>query len=1035
MDRIRNVICVLCGVMWMWGALSIFAADSNSIFIDLRETCVVTGGAVYLSPSSGVPSALPKVDGSVASGWSVGNPRWDSVSVEDGWHTLSVAGESATPKVLSLNSDDTIIHDGVLNVDESWPASKLHVVRGWVRIPQGRRLTIASGAIVKFCTRTGIIVEGTLQADGAVFTALADDNVGGDTDHNGKNTVAQTTYTISGAGSIFNTGTQYRFYYSQPWSAPTDMQNSMSVSLVVLRADGMKMDEPGSIVGFFDGNGKCRGTALLRPTAWGAWVFQGQVFSNESSEKGWTIKVWNAATNTISTAVETLDFVQDSTWGTARSPKEIRAAHHVFLDGVDKGWFDVSQAVTMAAAVPRRKVFDVWTTEGISLTQQQKTSNPLIFSMPDNDVKLYSSFMYPNYLTWTLAKGWNWVSVNLSPNADITYVLREYAPSDGDQIKTSDCFSTYYSKYGCWEPEIPIVAGRMYAFYRNNSGTTTVKIRGDLLEADNDITLSKGWNWIGCFTDASSIDREALVHSNGFSDGDQLKGHGGSDFADYYDFEGWTGWDGALENMVAGRGYKLKVARAGILSVSRNQTRGMADVAWETRSGGSEVGVSGPWAPPEGYAFSMTLEAEVKNQSGEKQTAPGSVIGIFDGQGNCRGIATLRTTKWNTQVYGGQVMSDNATETGLCLRFWDADTGNIQNIQEKVDFAQDTAYGTAVSPKMFTLTGTIPTGSYRLTVNGKQTAGYCAGDAIRVCIPTTPAGYRFLRWTANGVVLADATAPIQNFTMPAKDVVLTVSYAPLGFQGPDGWNMPEGSSLPMTVFGTVLLVTDEFADEPDSMVAAFDDNGVCRGVGVPDAYMSAQYGCSVYLLQVASDGQTKGLSLKYWSQSEGTTQDLEETLDVVAGTVVGDTRPVAWNVVYVEPDWKYVTLELEPGWNLVSPTLKLTKESITALMEYSPRILVNENFSSATSKDILPGRGLWFYNLHTDTQELMLKGLAVENWQLEVVPGWQMIGAVKAVSTKEMPANVEDIMEWKPTEGYRRVQSLVPGAAYWVKGR
>ena len=1035
MTRIRGGIRLCAVLAALCSGLSLFATLSNSVYMDCREVCIVAG-KTYVAPSSGNPSARPQVDGGTAGGWRTEDPRWDSDSVEDGWHTLSIEGEDATPRVLCLNGDGIAVHAGVISGSEVWGAGKVHVVRGWVRIEKGAQLTVERGAIVKFSQGTGMRVDGTLLGDGAVFTALADDSAGGDTDCNG--TGGQfSTYAITGDGAISLQEAVVR-YMSPPadWKAPEGMQNSMSLSLVVRRADGTRIESYGSVVGVFDRRGGCRGVASLRTTAWGAKVYQGQVFSNEASERGWSIKVWNTGEGMARSIAETVDFIQDDAWGTAREPREVHAAHRVFLDGVDKGWYDYLQEVTIAAPVPRRKVFDTWAADGMEVPYEMQSVNPLVFTMPDNEVRLYSSFMYPNFLAWTLKKGWNWVSVNLEPNADISYVLREYAPADGDQVKTSDSFSTYYARHECWDPEIPIVAGRMYAFYHKNDNTVTVKIRGDLLDGDNDIPLARGWNWIGCFTDADFIRREELVHNGGFSDGDQLKGHGGADFADYYAFDDWQGWDGELAGMTAGKGYKLKVKKAGMLSVAAPGTRGTTTRMAATRAGRSaDAGTSGPWTPPKGYAYSMTLEAEVRDTSGWRQTAPGSVVGIFDAQGNCRGIASLRTTKWDTKVYGGQVMSDDVKETGLALRFWDAASGNVRTIQETIDFVQDTSYGTALEPRKFTVTKTAPQKSYRLTVNGETTDGYCAGDAIRVGAPAIPAGQRFLRWTTEGVNLDDATSPVQYFVMPAGDVTLTASWTALGFQPPEGWTLPDGDARHMTVFGMVRLLSDKWADEEASQVAAFDESGVCRGIGVPDAYMSRRLGRSVYLLQVANDGWPETLSLKFWSQSEGKVHDLEEGLEVSAGAVVGDERPLSWNVVRVEPNWIFATMSLAPGWNLVTPRLRLSEESVQALSEYVPMVLDGNRFAQASLEEIPPGCGVWLYNASQETRELKIKGEDVEDWQLEVAPGWQFIGALKEVPPWKMPANVEIIMEWTPEDGYRQVKGLEPGFTYWIKGR
>ncbi|WP_462273738.1 InlB B-repeat-containing protein [Filifactor alocis] len=50
------------------------------------------------------------------------------------------------------------------------------------------------------------------------------------------------------------------------------------------------------------------------------------------------------------------------------------------------------EEVRVTAIRKENKVFDKWKTEGITLTPEQKTTSPLIFTMPDNDVKFIATF-------------------------------------------------------------------------------------------------------------------------------------------------------------------------------------------------------------------------------------------------------------------------------------------------------------------------------------------------------------------------------------------------------------------------------------------------------------------------------------------------------------------------------------------------------------------------------------------------------------------------------------------------------------------
>ena len=190
------------------------AKDASPISIENRVLPLMNGNVLVSSTATtGSKGNTLKADGATAAGWSASSPTWDSTTVSDGIHTLELSnGDSATASVLVINRSDVVIHDGTLEGDEVWAAGVVHVVRNSVRIPAGRRLVIANGAVVKFCQGTGILNEGTLSAISATLTAFEDDTVKGDTNQDGNaSTPAADSYAIRNNGTLTAIGCTLRY--------------------------------------------------------------------------------------------------------------------------------------------------------------------------------------------------------------------------------------------------------------------------------------------------------------------------------------------------------------------------------------------------------------------------------------------------------------------------------------------------------------------------------------------------------------------------------------------------------------------------------------------------------------------------------------------------------------------------------------------------------------------------------------------------------------------------------------------------------
>ena len=143
------------------------------------------GGRLDLRSEGTVGHAL--VDGTEWKGDPEGGTgaTWDTAALAVGWQTLTSGTNMA--EILRLG-DGVTIEGGQLQVDTTWTADRIHVVRHGVIVPSGVTLTITEGTVVKFCEATGIRVlaggqVNVVGAEGAdvFFASIGNDTYGGDT--------------------------------------------------------------------------------------------------------------------------------------------------------------------------------------------------------------------------------------------------------------------------------------------------------------------------------------------------------------------------------------------------------------------------------------------------------------------------------------------------------------------------------------------------------------------------------------------------------------------------------------------------------------------------------------------------------------------------------------------------------------------------------------------------------------------------------------------------------------------------------------
>jgi len=126
------------------------------------------------------------------------NTDWGTTRVPDGPYEIRASVRDDASALLHESSLEVLVnntatwHEGLIESDETWNADSVHIVEHDVTIGPGVRVTVAPGAIVKFAKGVGITVDdtGVLDVQGTaalpiVFTSLADDTAGGDTNLDG----------------------------------------------------------------------------------------------------------------------------------------------------------------------------------------------------------------------------------------------------------------------------------------------------------------------------------------------------------------------------------------------------------------------------------------------------------------------------------------------------------------------------------------------------------------------------------------------------------------------------------------------------------------------------------------------------------------------------------------------------------------------------------------------------------------------------------------------------------------------------------
>ncbi len=133
-----------------------------------------------------------------------GSLDWDTTSMPDGDYELKVVFQDGDLQYLGeavrqvTINNSAIWHSGIISQAESWDPNALHVVEdslviasnGVVTLPPGGIVKVTPGAQIRIQTGGQLVASGT-SAQPVVFTSIADDTLGGDTNLDGQRSKPQ----------------------------------------------------------------------------------------------------------------------------------------------------------------------------------------------------------------------------------------------------------------------------------------------------------------------------------------------------------------------------------------------------------------------------------------------------------------------------------------------------------------------------------------------------------------------------------------------------------------------------------------------------------------------------------------------------------------------------------------------------------------------------------------------------------------------------------------------------------------------------
>ncbi|MEL6561517.1 MAG: LamG-like jellyroll fold domain-containing protein, partial [Bacteroidota bacterium] len=201
-----------------------------------------------------------------------------------------------------------------------------------------------------------------------------------------------------------------------------------------------------------------------------------------------------------------------------------------------------------------------------------------------------------------LSAGWNWLSFNVNAPelANIDNLMKPIDAVNGDQFKGQslvDVFTDGIGWIGTLSNNGGAQVGKSYQVEVGNDGILPVV--GQLADANTEIPILEGWNWIGYIPNFNISVDEAFGSINP-AQGDIVK----SQFA-FSVFDEGIGWEGTLGFLEPGRGYLYQSAKEATLIYPENSLL-------NSRTEAEDLSEEFPWEiDRHGFSSNMTIIASI----------------------------------------------------------------------------------------------------------------------------------------------------------------------------------------------------------------------------------------------------------------------------------------------------------------------------------------------------------------------------------------------------------------------------------------